>query len=378
MATSTSITSTREAQAIAAVRRLSQAGLDATTLLRRVARALHRAAPFELYSAATIDPASNLITSAFAEPMNGGEGELRPVRPAWFQQFYFEEGFEQTVALLRRGQWATTIAEETDGKPDWSLCYRESMRPAGIDDKIHALFVDRGLCWGDIELYRAVGSPKFSPAEVDLVRRIAPEVGAGLKVAALRLQAESDADGDTAPGVLVIDGQGRVTTTAATERLLESLADLEPNWRERGALPVPVQVLLGMLGRTMAPVSGNDRNLAPRLHVRARSGRWLSLHASHAEATPSRPEERIVIISPAQPQEVAWLSMAAYDLSPREEEVVKLVVGGQSTREISDRLFIAEHTVQRHLSNIFEKVGVRGRRALVKQVFVDQMLQNVN
>jgi DNA-binding CsgD family transcriptional regulator len=58
--------------------------------------------------------------------------------------------------------------------------------------------------------------------------------------------------------------------------------------------------------------------------------------------------------------------------------VVKLVVGGLSTRQISDQLFIAEHTVQRHLSNIFEKVGVRGRRALVKQLFVEQMLPSMN
>jgi len=329
-------------------------------------------------AAATIDPASNLITAAFAEPMNGGESELRPVNPVWFQQFYFEEGFEQTVGLLRRRQWATTIAEETGGKPDWSLCYRESMRPAGIDDKMHAVFVDRGLCWGDIELYRAVGSPAFTAEEVSLVRRIAPDVGAGLKIAALRTQADMDTLLDSAPGMLVIDGQGRVTTTTATEHLLASLADLDPDWRERGALPVPVQVLLGMLGRAMAPAGSNDRNLVPRLRVRARNGRWLSLHAAETEATPSRPAERIVVIAPAQPQEVAWLGMAAYDLSPREEEVVKLVVGGQTTRQISDRLFIAEHTVQRHLSNIFEKVGVRGRRALVKQVFVEQMLSNMN
>jgi len=252
------------------------------------------------------------------------------------------------------------------------------MRPAGIDDKMHAVFVDRGLCWGDIELYRAVGSPAFTAEEVSLVRRIAPDVGAGLKIAALRTQADMDTLLDSAPGMLVIDGQGRVTTTTATEHLLASLADLDPDWRERGALPVPVQVLLGMLGRAMAPAGSNDRNLVPRLRVRARNGRWLSLHAAETEATPSRPAERIVVIAPAQPQEVAWLGMAAYDLSPREEEVVKLVVGGQTTRQISDRLFIAEHTVQRHLSNIFEKVGVRGRRALVKQVFVEQMLSNMN
>ena len=66
--------------------------------------------------------------------------------------------------------------------------------------------------------------------------------------------------------------------------------------------------------------------------------------------------------------------MASYGLSSREEEVVKLVVGGLSTKQISERLFIAEHTVQRHLTNIFEKVGVRSRRELVKQLFFEHVL----
>ena len=374
----TTIPSVREEQTMAAIRRLCHADLDATTLLRRVARVLHRAVPFELYSAATIDPASNLIASAFAEPMNGSEGEVRPVHAAWFEHFYFEEGFEQTIALLQRGRWATTITEATGGQPDWSLCYRESMRPAGITDKVHAVFVDRGLCWGDIELYREMGSPGFSTTEVALVRRIAPEVGAGLKVAALRARAASDDASDSAPGVLIIGQDGSVSATPVAERLLAGLGDLATSWRPGDELPVPMQVVLRALAQTLAPASNNHRHVAPRLRVRSRSGRWLSLHAASSEATATRPAERIVVIAPAQPQEVAWLGMAAYDLSPREEEVVRLVVGGQTTKQISDRLFIAEYTVQRHLSNIFEKVGVRSRRDLVKHVFVEQVLPSMN
>jgi DNA-binding CsgD family transcriptional regulator len=108
--------------------------------------------------------------------------------------------------------------------------------------------------------------------------------------------------------------------------------------------------------------------------VRGRSGRWLSLHAACSEATDARPAERLVVIAPAPPQELMWLGMSAYDLSSREEDVVKLVVGGLSTKQIADRLFIAEHTVQRHLTNICEQVGVRSRRELVKQLFFQQVL----
>ncbi len=365
--------SLREQRTIAEVCRLSNAGLPAPELLQRVARALHRVVPFELYSAATIDPASSLITYAFAGSVAGGAETTRPANHTWFERFYFEEAFDQTIALVRRGESVTTILDETNGRLESSLCYRESMKPAGIEHKAHALFVDREL-WGDMELYRERGSPAFSPRELEFMRRIAPEVGKGLRVATLRARGAGDGAHDSSPGVLVIDHLGRITGTPTAERMLAELGELHPRWREKGAMPAPVHVVLGALQQTLAPSSDNERGLTPRLRVRGRLGRWLSVHAAMSEATPLRSAERIVVIAPAKPQDVAWLGMSAYDLSTREEEVVKLVVGGLSTRSIADKLFISENTVQRHLSNIFDKVGVRGRRALVKQLFFEQVL----
>jgi DNA-binding CsgD family transcriptional regulator/tetratricopeptide (TPR) repeat protein len=48
-------------------------------------------------------------------------------------------------------------------------------------------------------------------------------------------------------------------------------------------------------------------------------------------------------------------------LSPREREVVELVALGQSNRRIADALFVSAKTVETHLSNIFEKLGVSSR-----------------
>jgi DNA-binding NarL/FixJ family response regulator len=48
-------------------------------------------------------------------------------------------------------------------------------------------------------------------------------------------------------------------------------------------------------------------------------------------------------------------------LTPREQEIVKLVAEGYSSKEIADALVIAEKTVERHRANILEKLGVRGR-----------------
>lgn len=54
--------------------------------------------------------------------------------------------------------------------------------------------------------------------------------------------------------------------------------------------------------------------------------------------------------------------------------MIRLVVRGLSNRRISEDFHVSENTVQRHLSNIFEKVGVRSRRELLKRLFFENLL----
>jgi DNA-binding NarL/FixJ family response regulator len=48
-------------------------------------------------------------------------------------------------------------------------------------------------------------------------------------------------------------------------------------------------------------------------------------------------------------------------LTPRETEVMRLVAGGYSNREIAEALGAAEGTVKVHVSSILAKLGVRDR-----------------
>jgi DNA-binding NarL/FixJ family response regulator len=50
-------------------------------------------------------------------------------------------------------------------------------------------------------------------------------------------------------------------------------------------------------------------------------------------------------------------------LTPREVEVLRLVAGARSNRDIATDLCISEHTVARHLSNIFRKLDITSRSA---------------
>jgi DNA-binding CsgD family transcriptional regulator len=291
----------------------------------------------------------------------------------YLEHIYLDEGDVNEYRWLARSRHPVALLSEATGDSiQSSVRYREVIGPLGLMYEARSVSTMGGDLWGAMDLAREHGRPDFSAREVTLLRRIAPHLGAGLKAAVLRSQASAEANSDRALGVLMLDSRGRVLHhTTGAERLLADLGSLGPGWQEGDGLPAAVWAVIGALRRALKAETERDRESVPRVCVRARSGRWLTLQASLSESHLGSQGEIVLIIEPAGPKEMAWLNTAAYGLSPREREIVDLIVRGLPSKQIAASLYVTEDTVQKHLSKIFEKVGVRSRLALVKRLYLN-------
>ena len=49
------------------------------------------------------------------------------------------------------------------------------------------------------------------------------------------------------------------------------------------------------------------------------------------------------------------------DLTPRELEILQLIIAGKTNKEIAHEVFISKKTVEFHLDHIYTKIGIRTR-----------------
>lgn len=88
-------------------------------------------------------------------------------------------------------------------------------------------------------------------------------------------------------------------------------------------------------------------------------------------------------LDPDQKQEILNIALSRtkelYAISSREMEVFKLIIDGLSNRDISEKLFISEHTVKNHITRILQKLNVSDRlqaMAIIYQICIQES-QNI-
>jgi DNA-binding CsgD family transcriptional regulator len=351
------LTTRAERETLRSIKRVCYAGLDSLTLRQEVGRRAAAIVPTEACGLAATDPETGLFTHGWIDGI-----------PDRLIQEYMETFYPDEVTALLD----LAVSGETTSLNIYEP-YRDQLRAYGLERGAHAVFCSEGEMWGAWCAHRESTSRPFDERELRFMRAAAPHVGYGLRYAALMeaATASEPAGYSSAPGVVVLDARGRIILTSgpATSQL-EDLANV-------GLAPdSPSYAVASVLTRLRAAHAAPDGSLRAAIRAQGRSGRWYTLHGSLAEPDSSGDSAAVIVIEPAGPRETAISLSYRYGLSPREREVLRLVIRGESTKRIANRLDLSAYTVQDHLDHACEKVGVRGRKALLAKLFFDGYASN--
>ena len=378
------------------------AGHDARELLRRVVPAFARALPFDAAGFCPTDPdtllwTGGLVTGLPAESVpEFFESELLAGDPLNFRD------------MLARGRVAGTLAEATGGVLERSPRYRRMYAPRGIGAELRLAFTVDGRCWGTACLLRE--RAEFTREEVAFAAAAARDVAGGLRAAAARCGAAAgpdapgaaargatanpdapgaavraaatanpgapgaaargatanpDAPGaaarDAAPGVLVVDDHLRVLSyTDPAACWLQELRVEDPT--AESGLP---SVIYSVVGRARRAAAG-EPGPPPRARLRTAAGRWVTV-----DATALSGDQRAwaVTLAPTRPSEALRLMAEGHDLTPREQQVLGLLLRGRPDRAIAAELVVSLHTAREHARRVLQKFGARSRGELQALLF---------
>jgi DNA-binding CsgD family transcriptional regulator len=334
---------------------LSARGHDLVTFWRECTEVLEAAVHhYDKPCWYTLDPTSLLITSHYHDG-------LPEYPPKMLRHEYYGEDVNQISDVVRSEAGVSSLHEATGGDPASSPSWHMNMAMGGDQEMIAALRTG-GAVWGAVGLYRAPGEPMFDSEEKAFLKAVGPDLATGARTGLLVGEAR-DPQWPDSPGLVVLSEEGEVeSTTPGVERWL---CDLPDGDLDAGRLPSAVHAVAGRALRT--PQSHDDPGEVALARVLSRSGTWIVLHGTSLVASGSR--RAAVIVEPAHPARITPLLVSAYGLTEREQDVTRLVLRGDSTAQIAERLVVSPHTVQQHLKHIFEKTGVRSRRELVGKVF---------
>jgi DNA-binding NarL/FixJ family response regulator len=240
-----------------------------------------------------------------------------------------EDAFRQAEALSGRVQAGVALLRHAQGRLDAAT----TINTTPLEDEAWNRLARAKLLPAQVQIAVATGDLARATAAADELNSVAGDYD----TVTLTAQAA------TARGRVLLAQDEPTAASVALRKALALWQDADVPYEA-----ATVRLLLGLACRTLGDEDG------ARASFTAAEEMFESLGAK-VEARATRDLHGTAVL-PA-------------GLTAREAEVLQLVAAGHTNKEIAAALFLSERTVDRHVSNIFTKLGVRSRSAATAFAF---------
>lgn len=332
-------------ETVARLADLGSSPLEAAEFSHEVDRALAQVLRYDGWCLFGSDPVSGMRTVQF-----GGRGTEHTAEMTRNEVLMSDVNrYEDLVAADCPAGWLSV--EHPDAVSSFRL--HEILLPQGFHSEIRLVLRDRGRLWGALVLYREDPHHLFDPLDTAAVCAVARGLTSALR--AFQVRPTRSGVGPLGSGFVAIAPDDRLVALSGDAQLW--LDDLVPGGDDE---TYPTDVTRVLFEAAHAVRRGRPDRAAAC--VRTVSGRWLRVEGM---ALPLGEADVAVVLQPATVAQLVGTVAAYHGLTPREAEILDLVVHGLPGKLVARELGIALVTVNGHLKSLYRKCGVAGRDELL-------------
>lgn len=333
-------------QALRQVTALATADLPLEELGTELSAVLGGLVPHEGYCLIGFDPVSGLRTFQTArDALNDCGARLIHNETA-------ERDLHRFTDLTRRPDPVGTLGGGTPGETQ-SPRLHEILRPQGFSGELRLALHSGGTLWGALVLVREHHRPAFSDQEAAATAAIAQPLTQAVKRVSVRPPQQPPPP--LPPGVAVVGPGG--AAEAISPQAAAWISDLPIT---AGPATTDPPLPHAVLAAAAAARSTDSRQTSQLARIRTKTGRWLTLAAS-----PLGSGRVAVILHPATTAQLLPAIAAWHSLTPRQLEVLHLLVQGHPVKQIARHLGLSPHTIEDYLKALYRKTGTNSHQQLI-------------
>ena len=320
---------------------LAQADLALDELAAELSAVLSGVIPHEGYCLIGFDPISGLRT--FHTGRNALAGD--PTRMVHNETV--EHDLHRFTDLARRGSPIGTLGGGGPGEAR-SPRLHEVLAGQGFSRELRLALRSGTTLWGALVLLRERGRAPFSDEEAVATATIAQPLTRAVKRISVRPRGQVPPP--LPPGVAII----------GPDDAAEAISPQAAVWFSDFPMDADESVPYGVLQAAAATRNEHGVQSDHLARIRTRSGRWVSL-----AACPLGGGRVAVVLQPAATDQLLPAMAAWHDFTPRQVDVLRLLLQAHSVKQIARRLQLSPHTVEDHLKTLYRKTGTNSQQELL-------------